>query len=1324
MRFCNQCGYENSGMGMFCENCGNCLAPEKPVNKSDENRLMGNQNVIAGDVSNTVYNNTTVVDNSDAKTTISCAVCGKLLAKGSGQVYRCSSCGQFVCAEHIVHEKHICKSCHTRIQAEENIAIFEYKKQGAEKYVITKLLDASALDVAVPENVVAIADGVFEGSNVVRVSLPEGLISIGRAAFKNCKRLKQINLPESLFYIEDEAFYGCERLEIEFPASIETGEKVIFGTILHQRAEAKRLAEEETRRKEQEERLRLEEARRLAAEARRREEEAKRQMEKARRREEEKRRSEAERRRAEEEARRKAEEQKRREEAERKRRDHIAKLTSYRNKIKAASSYIAAGGGHSVGLCADGSILTTGQCSVPSWTDIVSVHAGGEHTVGVKKDGTVVITKSLVDSKMDYSLSDWKNITAVSVAMDYTVGLKSDGTVVNAGAESMGAFSVPNWTNISAVAAGPRHIIGLKNDGTVVATDFRYFDNNARTFLDKGQCNTGGWAEIVAISTNAYHTVGLKQDGKVVAVGNNDFGQCNVSKWTDIVAICAGFQYTIGLKLDGTVVSTGANDCGQCNVAGWSNIVAISAGGSHTIGLKADGTVVATGLNETGACKTRNWKLFNSLDTLAQEQEKARAGIAKKLETLKQARKIAKKMIAAGKAHSLCVGVDGTVAVTCKQAGLVLYRSYWNYFGECDVSGWTDIVEICAGISCTLGLKADGTVRVTPAGYVNYVLDQKRRYKDLDKWTDIVAVTTMSKQLGDTVVGLKDDGTVVAMSVWGDKDSSMDDWRDIVAISGKEHVLGLKSNGTAVAIGSNSCGQCDVMKWGDIAAISAGGAHTVGLKTDGTVVAVGDNRYGQCNVFDWTDIVDISAGNNYTVGVRSDGTVVAVGDNSSGQCNVCNWENVLAVSAGAKHTVGLQSDGVVVAVGDDFDNQCDTKDWKLFDSADALVREWAENQEIWKQQRKTARIEKERQAEAARIEKERQEEAARIEKERQEKAARLEKERIKKEWQARLPSDLGGIANLSKRIASGDRHVAGLFPDGTVSVVDGYGRDLHVGGWFGIVEISMYGKHIVGLKADGTVVASHKYEFWQCDVSNWENIKAICTGKVYTAGIKNDGTVIVTKHNTINSMEAREKTVSVDLDWKDIVAISIADKYVVGLKADGTVVATDNYPKEVDDWTGIVAISAVGTDIVGLKTDGTVVSTGNRYFPDCAGIMDIRGESALRADGTVFIRGDDKEISDVVALGGSIYLKSDGSVECLMGLKKVTKKWQLLRGAQISKRKGLQDHMEIAKRLEEEKEELIRKKENVKGLFAQKKKIELEAQIINLDYEINYYKAW
>ena len=77
----------------------------------------------------------------------------------------------------------------------------------------------------------------------------------------------------------------------------------------------------------------------------------------------------------------------------------------------------------------------------------------------------------------------------------------------------------------------------------------------------------------------------------------------------------------------------------------------------------------------------------------------------------------------------------------------------------------------------------------------------------------------------------------------------MSDWTDIVAISaGDEHTVGLKADGTVVAVGNNEYGQCDVSDWTDIVAISAGYWHTVGLKADGTIVAVGYNKYGQCDI--------------------------------------------------------------------------------------------------------------------------------------------------------------------------------------------------------------------------------------------------------------------------------------------------------------------------------------------------------------------------------------------------------------------------------------------------------------------------------------------
>ena len=71
---------------------------------------------------------------------------------------------------------------------------------------------------------------------------------------------------------------------------------------------------------------------------------------------------------------------------------------------------------------------------------------------------------------------------------------------------------------------------------------------------------------------------------------------------------------------------------------------------------------------------------------------------------------------------------------------------------------------------------------------------------------------------------------------------------------GDFHTVGLKSDGTVVAVGNNQYGRYDVSGWKDIVAVAAGDEHTVGLKSNGTVVAVGDNDYGQCDVGSWKGI--------------------------------------------------------------------------------------------------------------------------------------------------------------------------------------------------------------------------------------------------------------------------------------------------------------------------------------------------------------------------------------------------------------------------------------------------------------------------------------
>jgi hypothetical protein len=195
---------------------------------------------------------------------------------------------------------------------------------------------------------------------------------------------------------------------------------------------------------------------------------------------------------------------------------------------------------------------------------------------------------------------------------------------------------------------------------------------------------------------------------------------------------------------------------------------------------------------------------------------------------------------------------------------------------ECDVGDWTDIIQVAADLTQTVGLKSDGTVVAVGWGY-STAEGEKQPY-EVGDWTGIIEVA-----------------------------------------AGGLYTVGLKSDGTVIAVGDNYYGQCDVDGWTNITQVAASGDHTVGLRSNGTVLAVGDNDDGQCNVGNWTDIVQVAAGGAHTVGLKSDGTVVAVGcareRDDFGQCDVGNWVDITQVAAGTYHTVGLKLDGTVVAAG-------------------------------------------------------------------------------------------------------------------------------------------------------------------------------------------------------------------------------------------------------------------------------------------------------------------------------------------------------------------------------------------------------------------------
>jgi len=56
-------------------------------------------------------------------------------------------------------------------------------------------------------------------------------------------------------------------------------------------------------------------------------------------------------------------------------------------------------------------------------------------------------------------------------------------------------------------------------------------------------------------------------------------------------------------------------------------------------------------------------------------------------------------MVAAGGHYTVGLKADGTVVAVG-----------WNYHGQCNVSSWTNVIQVAAGAWQTVGLKSDGTV--------------------------------------------------------------------------------------------------------------------------------------------------------------------------------------------------------------------------------------------------------------------------------------------------------------------------------------------------------------------------------------------------------------------------------------------------------------------------------------------------------------------------------------------------------------------------------------------------------------------------------------
>ncbi len=190
----------------------------------------------------------------------------------------------------------------------------------------------------------------------------------------------------------------------------------------------------------------------------------------------------------------------------------------------------------------------------------------------------------------------------------------------------------------------------------------------------------------------------------------------------------------------------------------------------------------------------------------------------------------------------LGVRSDGTVAVACEQQTLAktLQKA---------VSGWTGIVDLAADVgmvrTTAAGLRADGTVVAMSGGMTAF-----EPIREVAAWRDIVAVAV----LYSGVIGLCADGTVVT-TFRGYSDLS--GWHDVVAITADfYHIMGLRADGRVLVTVNDKVKydssekwrgrlrQSDVDEWRNVVAISLkenqyGRSMASALCSDGQVYSTG-----------------------------------------------------------------------------------------------------------------------------------------------------------------------------------------------------------------------------------------------------------------------------------------------------------------------------------------------------------------------------------------------------------------------------------------------------------------------------------------------------
>jgi len=223
----------------------------------------------------------------------------------------------------------------------------------------------------------------------------------------------------------------------------------------------------------------------------------------------------------------------------------------------------------------------------------------------------------------------------------------------------------------------------------------------------------------------------------------------------------------------------------------------------------------------------------------------------------------------------------------------------------------------------------------------------------------------------------------------------------------------------------------------------------VGLTSDGRVKSYGDYAYRN-EVEQWTGIVDVSVSYKCIVGLKADGTVVVASENNF--ISLSDWSNIIDVEAIFGKIYGIKADGSVVVYGSDYDGITLLNHAKWTDIVAIETRTYGD---MWC-------------------------------------AFGLKKDGTVAMAGSAYKSRVGELNWRDITAIGVGSCTAGLRKDGTVVIAE---HPLEkpvdwsaVKGWRDIVDISVGYEYMIGLKADGTMVAAGSDSYIE-EISSWSNVR-------------------------------------------------------------------------------------------------------------------------------------------------------------------------------------------------------------------------------------------